>query len=180
MGEEIFKLFGTFALKGINDAKKDIDGITKKANDASSKFSGVFEKIGSAIKKVGKIAIAGGTAIGTATAKFTKDAVTAYADYEQLVGGAQLMFGDAYDFVSDKAKKAYSTVQLSQNDYLKQVNGFATGLKTSLNGNSKAAAELADKIVKAEADVVAATGNTQENVQNAFNRHYEIKLHNAR
>ena len=79
------------------------------------------------------------------------------------------MFGDAYDFVSEKAKNAYSTVQMSQNDYLRQVNGFATGLKTALGGNAQAAAELADKIVNAEADVVAATGASQEMVQNAFN-----------
>lgn len=79
------------------------------------------------------------------------------------------MFGDAYDFVSQKAKNAYKTVQMSQNDYLQQVNGFATGLKSALDGNARAAAELADRIVTAEADVVAATGNTQEAVQNAFN-----------
>nr|DAV57275.1 MAG TPA: tail tape measure protein [Caudoviricetes sp.] len=79
------------------------------------------------------------------------------------------MFGEAYDFIAEKAKNAYSTVQMSQNDYLQQVNGFATGLKTALGGNEQAAAELADRIINAEADVVAATGNSQEAVQNAFN-----------
>ena len=79
------------------------------------------------------------------------------------------MFGDAYDFVAEKARNAYKSVQMSQNDYLQQVNGFATGLKTALGGNVQAAAELADKVITAEADVVAATGNTQEAVQNAFN-----------
>lgn len=58
---------------------------------------------------------------------------------------------------------------MSQNDYLQQVNGFATGLKTAMGGNAQAAAELADKVITAEADVVAATGNSQEAVQNAFN-----------
>lgn len=172
MGEEVFKLFGTFALKGKEDVDKGIDDTTNHAEKGSSKIKKAFAA-------VGKVVIAGTAAIGAATIKFTKDAINAYADYEQLAGGAGLLFGDAYDFIADKAKKAYSTVQLSQNDYLKQVNGFATGLKTSLNGNSQAAAELADKIVKAEADVVAATGNTQENVQNAFNRHYEIQLYDA-
>lgn len=79
------------------------------------------------------------------------------------------MFGDAYDFVTEKAENAYKTVQMSQNEYLTQVNGFATGLKTALGGNEQAAAELADQIIQAEADIVAATGNTQEAVQNAFN-----------
>ena len=71
--------------------------------------------------------------------------------------------------MTEKARNAYKTVQMSQNDYLQQVNGFATGLKTALGGNVQAAAELADKVITAEADVVAATGNTQEAVQNAFN-----------
>lgn len=96
-------------------------------------------------------------------------AIQSFADYEQLVGGAELMFGDAYEYIADKAKNAYSTVQLSQNEYLQQANGFATGLKTALDGDTKAAAELTDKILKAEADIVAATGNSQESVQNAFN-----------
>lgn len=98
-----------------------------------------------------------------------KAAISSYADFEQLAGGAELMFGEAYDYVAEKAANAYSTVQLSQNEYLQQVNGFATGLKMALGGNEQAAAELADRIVKAEADIVAATGNTAENVQNAFN-----------
>lgn len=173
MGEEIFKIVGVFALKGKDKMDKDIDNATGHAEKGSLKIKNAF-------KIIGKAVIAGTAAIGAATIKFTKDSIKAYADYEQLAGGAQLLFGDAYDFVAEKSKKAYATVQLSQNDYLKQVNGFATGLKTSLKGNSQAAAELADKIVKAEADVVAATGNTQENVQNAFNRYYEIKLYDAR
>jgi hypothetical protein len=79
------------------------------------------------------------------------------------------MFGEAYDYIVEKSKTAFARVQMSQNDYLRQVNGFATGLKFALGGNAQAAAELADKIVVAEADVVAATGQTQEAVQNAFN-----------
>lgn len=99
----------------------------------------------------------------------TKQAIDAYAEYEQLVGGSKLMFGDAYDYIADKAQNAFNTVQLSQNEYLQQVNGFATGLKTALGDNEQAAAELADRIVTAEADVVAATGNSREAVENAFN-----------
>ena len=117
----------------------------------------------------GQAIVAGVKAVAGAVKNIGEAAIQSYAEYEQLVGGAKLMFGDAYDFVAEKAKNAYSTVQMSQNDYLQQVNGFATGLKTALGGNEQAAAELADKIINAEADVVAATGNSQEAVQNAFN-----------
>lgn len=148
---EIFKLFGKIVLDGAEDAEKALG------------------KVGSVAAKAGKAIIAGIGAGSAAVAALGKSAVSSYADYEQLAGGAQLMFGNAYDYIAEKARSAYKDVQMSENEYLQQVNGFATGLKTALGGNEQAAAELANRIIKAEADVVAATGNTQEAVQNAFN-----------
>ena len=156
---ELFKLKGIIELFGADKAKNEIDETTDHAERKGSKLLSTMAKIGTA-------AIAAG---GAAVVAVGKQALSAYADYEQLVGGAQLMFGEAYDYIADKAANAYKTVQMSQNDYLQQVNGFATGLKTALGGNEQAAAELADRIINAEADVVAATGNSQEAVQNAFN-----------
>ena len=138
-------------------------GITEK------EVSSTMQKVANVGKTVAKVGLAMGAAAATGAVAIGKAAMESYAEYEQLAGGAQLMFGDAYSFVAEKAQTAYKDVQMSQNEYLQQVNGFATGLKTSLGGNAQAAAELAHKIVKAEADVVAATGNTAENVQNAFN-----------
>ena len=138
-------------------------------DQASGQVEAIGSKLKSGLATAAKVGAAAVAAAGTAIVAVGKQAIEQYAEYEQLVGGAELMFGDAYDFVAEKAKNAYSTVQMSQNDYLRQVNGFATGLKTALGGNAQAAAELADKIVNAEADVVAATGASQEMVQNAFN-----------
>lgn len=141
-------------------------GVDDQASEGVETLSG---KLKSGLKTAAKIGMAAVTAATGAVVALTKQAVESYGEYEQLVGGAELMFGDAYDFIAEKAENAYSTVQMSMNDYLQQVNGFATGLKTALGGDEKAAAELADRIITAEADVVAATGNTQEAVQNAFN-----------
>jgi phage-related protein len=150
--------------EGIKGQLEDIlgDEVGNAGQAAGGKFSKIF----------GGVAKAGLAALGAAAAGISalvKGAVSSYADYEQLVGGSKLLYGDAYDFIAEKAANAWETVQMSQNDYLEQVNGFATGLKTALGGNAQAAAELADRIVTAEADVVAATGNSQEAVQNAFN-----------
>ena len=138
-------------------------------DQASSQVETLSGKLKNGLATAAKVGASAVVAAGAAIVAIGKQAVEQYAEYEQLVGGAELMFGDAYDFVAEKAKNAYSAVQMSQNEYLKQVNGFATGLKTALGGNEQAAAELADKIINAEADVVAATGNSQEAVQNAFN-----------
>lgn len=147
----------------------DDSDYTKKLNAAGKNAKGFGNNLKRVLVPAAKVAAAGIAAVSTAIIAVGKSAVEAYADFEQLEGGAKLMFGNAYDTVAKNASEAYKTVQMSQNEYLRQVNGFATGLKTALNGNEQAAAELADKIVKAEADVVAATGNSQEAVQNAFN-----------
>ena len=138
-------------------------------DQASNKLSGLSSKLGNGLKTAAKIGTAAVGAAAAGITALTTAAVNNYAEYEQLVGGAELMFGKAYDTVAKNAQDAYKTVQMSQNEYLQQVNGFATGLKTALGGNEQAAAELAHNIVKAEADIIAATGNTAENVQNAFN-----------
>lgn len=159
MAANVFELFATISL--------DTDEYERKLKDSENKTS-TFADVLKANLASGAI-IAGVKKLAGVVADVGKAAYTSYARYEQLASGAQLMFGDAYDFVAEKARNAYKTVQMSQNDYLQQVNGFATGLKTALGGNVQAAAELADKVITAEADVVAATGTTQEAVQNAFN-----------
>lgn len=151
----------------MHDTSEAVDDVAEAVEDAGDKTN-LFADVLKANLASGAI-IAGVKKLAGVVADVGKAAYTSYARYEQLAGGAQLMFGDAYDFVAEKARNAYETVQMSQNDYLQQVNGFATGLKTALGGNVQAAAELADKVITAEADVVAATGNTQEAVQNAFN-----------
>ena len=168
------------ALDLIAKLKMDIsdyeNGLDKAENMANKKGSGIKSAFGKVASGVGtvmatatKVTAAAITTAASGVAAITTAAVANYSQYEQLYGGTKLMFGDAADYIMDKSKEAYKSVQLSQNEYLTQVNGFATGLKTSLGGNEQAAAELADKIITAEADIVAATGNTQENVQNAFN-----------
>lgn len=139
----------------------------------ASQFKSVMGNVGVAATKtmdiIAKAALSAVSAASAAVGALAKEAIASFGDYEQLAGGAQLMFGEAYDYIAEKAKTAFKDIQMSQNDYLEQVNGFAIGLKTAMGGDELGAAKLADRIVAAEADIVAATGNTAENVQNAFN-----------
>lgn len=145
---------------------KDLDTATSKASKSLQGFKSFAKGLGASIAGVAA------TAAATATAMLvdvSKQSLQARADFEQLAGGTKLLFGEAADYIEEKSKAAYKAAGMSANQYLQQVNGFAVGLKNSLGGNEKAAAELADKIITAEADIVAATGNSQEAVQNAFN-----------
>ena len=150
VGEIVYKILGDDA-----NFKKVMGNVGKLATQTMS--------------VIAEAALAASAAAATAVGALAKEAIASFGDYEQLAGGAKLMFGEAYDFIAEKAKTAYKDIQMSQNDYLEQVNGFAIGLKTAMGGDEIGAAKLADRIVTAEADIVAATGNTAENVQNAFN-----------
>lgn len=132
---------------------------------AGKSFGGGF---GSVVGVVGK-AMAGAAAAGaTAVAGLTKQAVSSFSEFEQLRGGAELLFGDAFGKVLTDANHAFSEVQMSVNDYLSTANSYATGLKEALGGDEMAAADLTNKIITAQADIVAATGNSSEAVANAF------------
>ena len=147
------------------DSSEYEQGVGKAKGTFSNLASGVKTGLAT-VTKIGAAAVTAGVAGVTA---LTKMGVEGYKQYEQLAGGAELLWGSAYKDIATKAANAYATVQMSQSEYLQQVNGFSVGLKTALGGNEQAAATLADKIITAEADIVAATGATKENVQNAFN-----------
>ena len=151
----------------------NVGEIVYKILGDDANFKKVMGNVGKLATKtmsvIAEAALAASAAASAAVGALTKEAIASFGDYEQLAGGAKLMFGEAYDFIAEKAKTAYKDIQMSQNDYLEQVNGFAIGLKTAMGGDEIGAAKLADRIVTAEADIVAATGNTAENVQNAFN-----------
>ena len=126
---ELFRLLGIIALSGDEEAKAKMNGVTDNAQKGAG-------KIGKALGTMGKVAAGVMAAGATAAATLTKTAVDSFAEYEQLVGGSKLLYGDAYDFVRERAKKAYQDVQMSQSEYLEQMNGFATGLKTALGGDA--------------------------------------------
>ena len=103
----------------------DLSEYKKGLNDASDEASGFGEKFGKVIK--------GATAIGTAVttsgfAVFTKKALDSYAEYEQLAGGVETLFGESADTLKDYADAAYSEAGLSANEYLDLVTSFSASL----------------------------------------------------
>lgn len=159
---DVFQIAGKLVLTGKEQFERDVNDTKKIGSELAS-------GLGKALSTAAKVGTAAVAVAATAVGALAKASLDGYAEYEQLVGGSQLLFGDAYGYIAEQAQNAYKDVQMSQSEYLQQVNGFATGLKTALGGNEQEAAELAHRIIKAEADIVAATGNTKEAIQNAFN-----------
>lgn len=186
---ELFKIFGTIALKGKDQFNGDID-------ESSSKAEKLSDKIGKGLGAAAKLGAKAVTAAASAFGVLTKKALDSYAEYEQLVGGVETLYGtgitsieeyaksvgkavsdvgDEYeammnrqDTVMENARNAYKTAGLSVNEYMDTVNGFAASLTSSLGEYGWQAADYADMIVTDMADNANKMGSSMESIQNAY------------
>lgn len=192
---ELFKLFGSIGLKGVEETKKGIKDTANTAKEESSKIEKAVNKTGEIASKVGKAAIIGATAAATAIGTITKFAIQHYAEYEQLVGGVETLFGaqglslkkyaqsigqtveqargkydqliQAQTEVMNNAKVAYKTAGMSANDYMNTITSFAAALKQS-TANETEAAKVANQTVIDMADNANKMGTNMEDIQNAY------------
>lgn len=158
---ELFKIFGRIALKGQAETEDGLDSVAGKA-------SGVGQALLKGIGTFAKWGAAAATAAATATAALVKSAVTAYSDYEQLVGGVETLFKDSASEVQKYAANAYQTAGLSANEYMETVTGFSASLLQSLDGDTKAAAEKANVTITDMSDNANKMGTSMESIQNAY------------
>lgn len=168
----------------------------KGLNEAESKGSGLASKLGSGFATAAKVTGAAVAAGAGAVATLTSQAVDAYANYEQLQGGVQKLYGnmgqsleeyaqangktvdavrdewqkleDAQNLVLDNAKNAYKTAGMSANEYMETATSFSAALINSLEGDSVKAAEYTDTAMRAISDNYNTFGGDIENVKNAF------------
>ena len=192
---ELFKLFGIIGLKGVEETKKGIKDTTNTAKEESSKIEKAVNKTGEIASKVGKAAIVGATAAATAIGTITKFVIQHYAEYEQLVGGVETLFGaqgmslkkyaksigetvgqakgkydqliQAQTEVMNNAKVAYKTAGMSANNYMNTITSFAAALKQS-TANETEAAKVANQTVIDMADNANKMGTNMEDIQNAY------------
>lgn len=107
---------------------------------------------------------AGAAAVGAVL----KQAVSSYADYEQLLGGVDKLFGAASDAVLQHAEEAYRTAGLSANQYMEAVTGFSASLISGLGGDTAEAARVADIAIQDMADNANTFGTDMASIQAAY------------
>lgn len=196
---ELFTLLGKVAVD-TQEANESLDDTVDKAEKSEGKLSSIGEKIGNGLQKLAKagaiVLAATATVAATALVSLSTKAVQCYADYEQLVGGVETLFGaggqsieeyadsvgksvddvsaeynnlmKAQDAVIDHANKAYETAGLSANAYMETVTSFSAALISSLDGDTVKAAEVADKAIVDMSDNANKMGSSMESIQNAY------------
>lgn len=167
------------------------------------KLTGAGNTLKSWGSKAGKLAFAGAKVIGAGiaagaagVATLTKQAVESYAEYEQLVGGVETLFGaggmsleeyansvgktvdevrgeydslmSAQKTVMKNAGEAYKTAGLSANEYMETVTSFSASLIQSLGGDTEKAAAYADKAIIDMSDNANKMGTDMSAIQTAY------------
>ena len=145
------------------DVKSELAGTEKEVEAFGSKVSSTLKKIATTA-----VVVNGIKDIGNAVVQATKAAVNGFAEYEQLVGGVDTLFKDASDTVQKNADIAFKTAQISANDYMQTVTSFSASLIQSLGGDTKKAAQVADKAVIDMADNANKMGTDMSMIQNAY------------
>jgi len=138
------------ATAGLNKMERELknneaalDDAGKAADDSGARF----EKLGGVMKASAVAIGAVVVAAGAAAAKLGKEVISAFGDYEQLVGGVDTLFKDSSSNLQEYAANAYKTAGLSANDYMETVTGFSASLIQSLGGDTEAAVSYADMAI---------------------------------
>ncbi len=138
--------------------------VTADDSGAQSKLKSLGRVAGSMLKGMAAAAgVAGAAVIGLG-----KKAITAYADYEQLVGGVETLFKDSAGIVGEYAANAYKTAGVSANTYMETVTSFSASLLQSLGGNTEKAAKVSDMAITDMSDNANKMGTSMDAIQVAY------------
>ena len=167
---------GTEVASGYVSVSPNADGFTKTLRSQLS-GSGIESVGGSVGKSIGnglmgsvaKIAkIVAGALATKAVLDFGRAAVDSYADFEQLAGGVETLFGDAAPTVMANAQAAFESAGLSANDYMETVTSFSASLLQSLGQDTVEAARYADMAITDMSDNANKMGTDMASIQNAY------------
>ena len=137
----------------------------KKGGDGFTVMKGILADLGSSAIKS---ALNGLKSLGAAFVNVGKQAISSYADYEQLVGGVETLFKDSAGTVQEYAANAYKTAGLSANEYMETVTSFSASLISSLDGDTTKAAEVANRAITDMSDNANKMGTDIGMLQNAY------------
>lgn len=148
--------------------KGAMNDVQDTVNKGSTGISGALGKMGSVAGGVAKGISVGIGVASTAIVGLGKQAVNAYGEYEQLVGGVETLFKENASTVITNASNAYKTAGMSANEYMTTVTSFSASLLQSLGNDTVKASEMADMAITDMSDNANKMGTSMEMIQNAY------------
>ena len=164
---------------GLTDAEKKAYSAGQKIGNGLQTIGGGVGKavsaigtIGGAALNVGATAVKGiSTAVAATSAAITpivKQAVSAYGEQEQLVGGMVTLFKDDSNTMIEYANNAYKTAGMSANEYMQTAIESSAAMINSLGGDTKMAAEMTNMAITDMSDNANKMGTDIKSLQNAY------------
>lgn len=156
----VFELFAKLGL----DSSEYEDGLGRARGMLSTVGSGIASGLGA-------LGAASGAALGAAAAgvvSLTRQSVDAFANYEQLAGGIETLYGDAASSMMDFASQAATTTGQSMNDFMDAAIATSAAMISSVEGDQARAAELTNQSMIDMADNANKLGTDMEAIQNAY------------
>lgn len=158
--------------QGVKEATSEVNNfqtqLDKAKGNVSNNFKSIGDSIGNALKSAAKVATAAVATVTGAIAGIATAAVKSYAEYEQLSGGVEKLFGDSASIIKEYADEAYKNAGISANSYMEQVTSFSASLISSLDGDTAKAAEVGNMAINDMADNANTFGTSIESIQNAY------------
>ena len=158
-----------------NNTKKEIRALGESAEDSGKKaekggeqYTALKNTIGNLAADAIEKAVAGLKKLADKVIEVGKLAYANYADYEQLVGGVETLFGESADIVQKNAAKAYRTAGISANKYMEQATSFSATLLQGLEGDTARAAAAADLAIRDMSDNANKMGTDMSMIQSAY------------
>ena len=145
----------------------DTAGFEKEAGGIEGQISKLAGSIGNVL---GGVTAAVGAAVGAAAAGVTslvKESVSSFAEYEQLVGGAQKIFDQMdYEQIANDAAEAYKTMNISASQYLSMINDVGASFSATMGDQQ--GYEAAKQGMQAIADYASGTGKSVDVLTEKF------------
>lgn len=161
----VFELFATISL----DSSGYREGLSEAEHEAESSGSRIGSALGGIARVAGAATAAAVGAAATGVAALTTQAVNAYGEYEQLSGGIERLFGNAANTVMEYSAEAFANVGMDANTYMQSITSFSAALISSLDGDTQAAAEIANIAMQDLADNANTFGTyTVEELSNVY------------
>lgn len=132
---------------------------------AGSSVGGAFSNALGAAARVGAAAVG---AAATGISVITTQAVQAYADYEQLTGGIETLYGDASTQMMQFAQQAATSTGQSMNEFMEAAISTSAAMISAVEGDQQRAAELTNQAMVDMADNANKLGTDMESIQNAY------------
>lgn len=140
----------------------------RQAQEASGGYTVLKNVLANLASSAIGAAVNGLKNLGAAVLNVGKQAIEAYSQNEQLVGGVQTLFKDSAGIVQDYANNAYRAAGMSANEYMNTVTSFSASLIQSLGGDTKAAAELGNTAVQDMSDNANKMGTDIGSIQQTY------------